>query len=464
MKKRLIQYISLILIIILIGAVTLPISTYAVQYTSYKIGYESDNIEEGTILIPDYSSIQVSSNVHSMIYMYDYSYTGEYDKKDAKMNEWDMSGNIYSIGSTSNQKYVWQVKKIDSDSNIYIQEVDSVSVENLKDVNILKGATASFTVNITKTITDNLNYQWYSINKSGQSVSIKGANSNILTINQNDELYISGTKFYCNITSNDYEINKDTNQATLVISDGYNLTYKSNDGKETIDTDLQKYIQGEKVQLNFENIKAKENCEFIGWSDVPNSTVPKYTKAESKFVMPSSNTELYAVFNITKITNSQTKTTVQGKFSYNSVLNVVKIEDSKNEYKNLKLKLKSDETIICSYEVSINGIYSGNVEITFTIDEKYNNKEITVYHQKADNTTEELKAIAKDGKVIINVSELSPFMLAVNDESTNNTVQNIVTQSNISQNAPKTGDNIFVMAGILVITISIITVLKRIKK
>ena len=452
MKRKLMQYISLILIIAVLWGIILPLSTYA---TTYLIDFpvENSTIEEGMLLISSNDQIQVSSNLHADIFLYEYGYSGEYDGTNSTGSTWSMSGQYYDIGSTSESNRVWEVKKIDTNGDIHLQEVDAINIATVENESVLNGNDATFEVIATPKVNVTLNYQWYRTG-TGINQELQGETNSTLVIEPEDDAYINGAQFYCKVyDSNCHPINTVTNTATLSINEGYTITYKSMDGTETIKTDTQKYVQGAKVSLDFTNILTKENCEFLGWATSANSDTATYATVENKLIMPSSNVTLYAVWNKTKLIDNPTNTTLIGKFNYNAILTVTKMEDDDTKCNDIKLKLdEASREAIASYEVTITGTYTGDIEIVFYVDEKYNGKEITIYHQKADNTIEILKATASEGKVKITVSELSPFVLAVDKTDT------------ISTN-PQTGDNILILIGVLTIaTIGFVSTLVIKKK
>ena len=97
---------------------------------------------------------------------------------------------------------------------------------------------------------------------------------------------------------------------------------------------------------------------------------------------------------------------------------------------------KGYSNIFNMYEFHVKG--SGNLThsltITFNVGEVNNGKLAYVLHQKHDGSYEEFERVVKDGKVIITVDELSPFVVALKD----NTVSDSDNVSN-----PQTNDEIF---------------------
>lgn len=428
-KNRIKQYFNMILVAIILGTTLYPISANATTYYMDGEGSSDTTISEGMILNP-YDSIHISSNLHSHIYSYPYNYSGAYGGESGYSEEnWAMSGQMMTVDNPNTPNCVWEVKKING-HDIYLQEVKVIDVEELADQSVLTGQKATFSVEVTKNTNTDLYYRWYKvvgqidndINNENDDIYINNS-SDTLDIESNNELYQNGTKFYC-VIYNYYSINYVTNAATLSISNGYSLTYKSMDGSTTYKTDSNKYTNGKQVTLDFENIPTEANQKFIGWSTTPNSKIANYKKATDKLTMPNANTVLYAVFTENKLTINPV--TLEGTFSYGSSLKVETLKENNTDETLVKLLDKS-KNLIGSYNISIeNGEYEGKINLTFDVGEKYNGKELTVYHKLASGKVETRKATVKDGKLSIIVDELSPFMVTENKVVTNpNTIDDI---------------------------------------
>lgn len=107
--------------------------------------------------------------------------------------------------------------------------------------------------------------------------------------------------------------------------------------------------------------------------------------------------------------------------------------------------------VIASYELTLEGAteLSNPIDITFNIGSEYNNKNIYVLHQKNNGNYEEFEEVAKNGKITITVNELSPFVLAIKDETDDNSqVDNTDNVPNVNEEGisnkldetPKTGE------------------------
>ena len=78
--------------------------------------------------------------------------------------------------------------------------------------------------------------------------------------------------------------------------------------------------------------------------------------------------------------------------------------------------------IIGAYELTAYGATYDNMKVSFTLGNDYNGKEVQILHKKKDNTYEIFKTTVTDGKAEITVSEFSPFMLALTENTTTENV------------------------------------------
>ncbi len=106
----------------------------------------------------------------------------------------------------------------------------------------------------------------------------------------------------------------------------------------------------------------------------------------------------------------------------NSGIAIMEIDSNENSYSDMKKILNSDgyNNIIGSYELKLNGTHSGNIKVPFKVGEKYNGKEVRVLHKKSNNTYETFDVVVKNGIAEVEVSELSPFMIALKDNTATN--------------------------------------------
>lgn len=102
---------------------------------------------------------------------------------------------------------------------------------------------------------------------------------------------------------------------------------------------------------------------------------------------------------------------------------VQKLESNSDDYATLKAKIvaKGYGEILGAYELKLAEAHDGVIPATFKADPKYNGKAVIVLHKKADGTIEEFEKTVKNGRVDVEVSELSPFMIALKESSANST-------------------------------------------
>lgn len=93
-------------------------------------------------------------------------------------------------------------------------------------------------------------------------------------------------------------------------------------------------------------------------------------------------------------------------------------------------KEKGFTNVFGSYEFKImSGSINDKLTLTFTLGTDYNGKYALVLHKKADGSYEEFSKVIENGKVEIEVSELSPFMVLINDTAPNTAPNNAQTAS-----------------------------------
>ena len=84
-------------------------------------------------------------------------------------------------------------------------------------------------------------------------------------------------------------------------------------------------------------------------------------------------------------------------------------------YGELLRSVGSGHAVIGAYEIKASG-YSGNLILTFPVDARHNGKQYIVKHKTASGTIQTYRGTVIDGKIVISVSELSPFMIAITDQ------------------------------------------------
>ena len=84
-------------------------------------------------------------------------------------------------------------------------------------------------------------------------------------------------------------------------------------------------------------------------------------------------------------------------------------------YSELLQSVGSGHAVIGAYEIKASG-YSGNLILTFPVDARHNGKQYVVKHKTTSGTIQTYRGTVLDGKIVISVSELSPFMIAITDQ------------------------------------------------
>lgn len=98
-------------------------------------------------------------------------------------------------------------------------------------------------------------------------------------------------------------------------------------------------------------------------------------------------------------------------------------------YKEFEADVEKGYTLVTVYDIEVEGdIISGKVTVSIPVGTEYNGRKAIVYHILSDTRMEEFNVVVKDGKVSVEVSEFSPFAVAIKD----------VAEGGIE--APKTGD------------------------
>ena len=229
----------------------------------------------------------------------------------------------------------------------------------------------------------------------------------------------------------------------------------NNTNNGTISSSNTNAITGETITLTVTPSNGYKLKNIIG----VNAT--KVNDTTYTFLMPNEDATINAEFELIYEENTITKTLgdltvdIKGTFSQNPELVITKIEKGNNGYDSLITLVKEDKEVIGSYDLSITGgTYIGNLELTFTVGKQYEGNILTIYHKKASGDIEILTGTVENGKVVITVSELSPFILVTDKE---------VTEQKDA--TPKTGDNMYSYTIIMAISIvGLFIVIKLIKR
>ncbi len=124
--------------------------------------------------------------------------------------------------------------------------------------------------------------------------------------------------------------------------------------------------------------------------------------------------------------------------------------DTINETDNTYIEMKNvvadnkDYIWIGAYDIKlVGGDYEGDLVITFDLGQENNGKRVYIWHKLSNGNMESFNEVVENGKVTIKVTELSPFLLAYEgqtiEETTNNEINNEATAQGEKDNTPKTG-------------------------
>ncbi len=185
-----------------------------------------------------------------------------------------------------------------------------------------------------------------------------------------------------------------------------------------------------------------------------NGTAAQLVAAQNNIVFQSMDVLYLEDAVQTTLKDEENNIQVSAKLDPNATLVITPIEKTSELYGDLVVDLKN-HIILQACDVSVTGGYVGEIQVTFDVDSEYNGEVLTVLHKKSDTTIEKLQNTVVDGKLTVTVTELSPFMVAVNNENAtenenNNQENNQTNQENSSDakdETPKTGvTNITVIA------------------
>lgn len=102
-----------------------------------------------------------------------------------------------------------------------------------------------------------------------------------------------------------------------------------------------------------------------------------------------------------------------------TLVNMAKLEKDDEIYKAMAKELEKNglKNIIGCYELEAYGTIYKDMKVSFNIGTNYNGKEVKILHKKSDNTYETFTAKVENGKATITVNEFSPFMIALNNST-----------------------------------------------
>ena len=203
-----------------------------------------------------------------------------------------------------------------------------------------------------------------------------------------------------------------------------------------------------------------ENLVFNVYKDSPAYTWAVNQKCNYKVIGEETKN--------TTLTDSETKISIELATENSAKLKVAKIEENEEEYKELYSKL-TNATMLGAYDISVvDGKYEGNIKVTFTVDKKYAGHDVIVLHKKASGDIESFRVtVSEEGKVEVITTELSPFMVALENKKENVTENKAENENADSEkeldDTPKTGtkDATILAAGMMLASVCGIIILKK---
>ena len=176
------------------------------------------------------------------------------------------------------------------------------------------------------------------------------------------------------------------------------------------------------------------------------------------------------------IADAETEITLYGNVGKTAKLSVRKMVEGTEEYKDVTSGLEGYD-IALAYDISVvDGDYEGKLKVTLPVESKYNGRTALVLHKKADGTVERFSPVVENGFVTVEVTELSPFVVAFEEDTTipnNDKTTSDEEEENIKDvpkedkgeldESPKTGENNIgiILASVLsIITYGAIIVIK----
>ena len=171
----------------------------------------------------------------------------------------------------------------------------------------------------------------------------------------------------------------------------------------------------------------------------------------------------------TSLADKESNITLWGNVGKLAKISVTKMVEGTEEYKNVTSGLENYD-IALAYDISvIDGDYEGKLKVTLPVESKYNGRTALVLHKKADGAVEKFSPVVENGFVTVEVTELSPFVVAFENDTTssNNGNQNIndipKDEKGELDESPKTGENSLGIISASVLTIITIGAIIAIK-
>lgn len=144
-----------------------------------------------------------------------------------------------------------------------------------------------------------------------------------------------------------------------------------------------------------------------------------------------------------QLVDNESQVAISGIFEDNTKLIVSLVKSSEN----ILFGHVNNQTILGSYEVTIVGNFKGKIQVDFPIESQYEGYTVYVRHMKHDGSIEMFTRIAKEGKVRVEVDELSPFIITIDKPNMGNS-------SSLQKGQVNTGDQTITTIWVLAIIVT----------
>ncbi len=202
----------------------------------------------------------------------------------------------------------------------------------------------------------------------------------------------------------------------------YQITYLDENGSEISNLssaydNYRSYVYGKGLILPTTAPYERPGYNFLGWY----TSMTGGNKVEAISTRDSGNKVVYARWTQSAIPmifdDKESGVMLSGSFNGSPKLWVVVLTPGNTTYEKLKnVPAMNGKKAVNAFDISIvDGSFTGNMVLTFAVNEGYNGKTLTVIHEKTDGTIETFTPVASNGKIVINVNDLGSFMLAAND-------------------------------------------------
>ena len=131
-----------------------------------------------------------------------------------------------------------------------------------------------------------------------------------------------------------------------------------------------------------------------------------------KAVLESAKKQIAEVKTIKTISNSEKSVSLTSLLPINCELNTTQLDNA--DYKDV---VGSDYEVVKALNITLNHKLTKNANVEILVDESLNNKMVKVLHLNSDNTVKETFEVkVVDGRIVLEVDSLSPFIIATKVE------------------------------------------------